>query len=309
MKVKYICIALSLLCSSFVLTGCSDDDLSSTSVFPKTSEETKGAFDQWLHKNYLEPYNISFNYRYNDKLSNRQYNVVPADSAKSLALAKLIKHIWLDTYTEALGSNFLKTYSPRIMQLIGSYQYKSDGSQVLGTAEGGLQILLFGVNALDIDNPRVNVDNPYEAHDVLPADLNYWFFHTMHHEFCHILTQQKNYPTDFQKVSEGTYHSQDWINIKDKDAAKQGFVTGYGSSEYNEDFAEIYSTYITSSETGWQTIINQAGPEGAAILNSKLNIMRSYFKESWGIDLDALRKIIIRRSGEAGTLKLRSLDD
>ncbi|WP_306303692.1 zinc-binding metallopeptidase [Prevotella dentasini] len=257
MNIKYICIALSLACSSFVFTGCSEDDLNSTSVFPKENTEgaAKSAFDNWLDKNYLQPYNITFNYRYNDKLTNRGYDVIPADYEKSIALAKLVKQVWLDVYTEAMGPEFLKTYAPRIMQLIGSYEFNADGSQVLGTAEGGLQIMLFGVNALDIDNPRINKDDPYESHDVLPADLNYWFFHTMHHEFCHILTQQKSYPLEFQQISAGTYHSQDWVNVKDKDAAKQGFVTGYGSGEYNEDFAEIYSTYITLSADGWNAIL------------------------------------------------------
>ena len=123
---------------------------------------------------------------------------------------------------------------------------------MLGTAEGGLKVMLYGVNELDIDNPRINTSNPYESHQVKPIDMNYWFFHTMHHEFCHILTQLKNYPTDFQEVSAGKYHTGDWINVDDADAPLEGFVTGYASSEYNEDFAEIYATYITSSDKSWQ---------------------------------------------------------
>ena len=51
--------------------------------------------------------------------------------------------------------------------------------------------------------------------------MNYWFFHTMHHEFCHILTQQKNYSTDYQTITGGSYHSQDWSNLKDTAVAKE----------------------------------------------------------------------------------------
>ena len=77
------------------------------------------------------------------------------------------------------------------MQLIGSNEYSANQSIILGTAEGGLKIMLYGVNRLDIDNPSINVENPYADRSEVPIDMNYWFFHTMHHEFCHILTQQK----------------------------------------------------------------------------------------------------------------------
>ena len=78
----------------------------------------------------------------------------------------------------------------------------------------------------------------------------------MHHEFCHILTQKKEYSTDYRDVSAGSYHAADWINVEDADAPMEGFVTGYASGEYNEDFAEMYSTYVTSSPEAWQEILN-----------------------------------------------------
>lgn len=310
---KYISLTL-LLAATLTFIGCSEDDLSSTSVVnigngtteeedPETSD-----FDAWLDENYTKVYNIRFQYRYNDKETNQVYNVIPAAYDKSKAIAMLVKHIWLETYAEAVGTEFIKTYSPRVIQLIGSNEYSSNGEIVLGTAEGGLKIMLYGVNRIDIDNPRVNIDNPYESKNTVPLDLNYWFFHTMHHEFCHILTQTKNYTTDFQTISAGKYHASDWINVKDADAAKEGFVTGYASGEYNEDFAEVYANYVTLSDTGWNMIINQAGPEGAAIINEKLSIVKEYFMNSWGIDIDQLRKIILQRSAEAPTLDLRNLN-
>ncbi len=110
----------------FVLTGCSDDDLSSTSVFAGDTIKANGEFDKWLTKNYLETYNIDFQYRYNDKLTDQVYNVIPADVEKSKALAILVKHMWLDAYSEVFdsiykredpatyyegkGRNFLKNY-------------------------------------------------------------------------------------------------------------------------------------------------------------------------------------------------------
>lgn len=308
----------------FVFTSCdSDDDLSSTSVFAGDTIKTQNEFDKWIVKNYLTPYNIDFQYRYNDKLTDQTYNVIPADYDKSVALAILVKHMWLDAYSEAFenvykkdaatyyegkGMNFLRTYSFRQMQLIGSNEYFSNGSIIQGSAEGGLKIMLYGVNRLDIDNPRINVEDPYEDREEMPIDMNYWFFHTMHHEFCHILTQKKSYSTDYQTITAGSYHSQDWVNLKDSAVQKEGFVTAYGSSEYNEDFAEVYATYVTMTPDAWQMILNKAGKEGAALLESKLSLVRSYFSESWGLDIDEMRDIVLRRSSEALLLNLRDLE-
>ena len=129
----------------------------------------------------------------------------------------------------------------------------------------------------------------------------------MHHEFCHILTQKKEYDPLFRTISASSYHATDWINLEDKKVAKEGFVTSYAASEYNEDFAEIYATYITNTPEGWQLILNQAGENGTAILNKKLELMKTYFKDNWDLDMDELRDIVLRRSAESVTLDLRTL--
>jgi len=306
MKLRTISILL-LATVTLALTSCGEDDLNATSVFEDVTTAEKNEFDQWLEENYRQVYNIDFKYRYNDKESDLSYNVIPAEYDKAKALAILVKYMWLEAYSEAVSPEFMKTYTPRIIQLTGSYKWNSNGSQVLGTAEGGLKIMFYGVNELDIDNPRINTTNPYESRQVKPIDMNYWFFHTMHHEFCHILTQTKDYDTAFRSISAATYHATDWINLDDKKVAKEGFVTAYASSEYNEDFAEIYATYITNSEEGWQKIIDAAGTEGAAILNQKLDMMKDYFSANWNIDLDEMRSIIMRRSADVPTLNLHDL--
>lgn len=311
MKIKFLS-AVAIGLASLAFTSCSEETLSDTSVIPDGSfgqtAENDSEFDKWIKDNYTTPYNIRLQYRYLDKETDLTYNVVPAKIPQSKALAKLVKHIWIGTYEEAIGQDFIKTYTPRVIQLIGSYEWNSNGSQVMGTAEGGLKIMLYGVNYLDINNPRINSDNPYESKSSIPLDLNYWFFHTMHHEFCHILTQTKEYPTDFRTISAGKYHATDWINVKDEDAPKEGFVTGYASGEYNEDFAEVYANYVTLSDAGWQKILDKADDEGKAIINQKLAMVKEYFMNSWGVDLDNLRTIVLRRSQEAVKMDLHTLD-
>lgn len=353
MKMKYFNIA-ALLFGAMLFAACDNEDLSSTSVLTDSAFSTGTSdspeFDAWILENYTNPYNIRFNYRYIDKETIQSYNVVPAETTRAIALAKLVKHMWMEVYTEAVSEEFLKTYTPRTFQLIGSYQYDTNGGVVMGTAEGGVKVYLFGVNSLDIDNPRINSDDPYASKYTTPYDLNYWFFHTMHHEFCHILTQTKEYDTDFRTISTN-YHSSDWINVDDEDAAQEGFVTGYASGEYNEDFAEIYSTYITMSETGWNKILDNAvvytysytnasgtistkeyvgtpssselaqmkakysdfalsntDSSGRTTILSKLAIVRSYFQDTWGIDIDLMREIVLRRAAEVPTMDLRTLD-
>ena len=315
MKIRNIGIAL-LFATGLTLTSCNKDDLESKSIFTDDLESAASLsdFDKWLNVNYREAYNIELKYRYIDNESDRYYNVIPAEYEKAKALAILVKHMWLDTYSEVMGKDFLRTYAPRIIQLTGSYKYQQNesgesGGVVMGTAEGGIKVMLYGINSMDIDNPYINIDDPYSSDkwSTTVFDMNHWFFHTMHHEFCHIMTQKKEYDTEFRAISAADYHATDWVNVNDIDAAKEGFVTGYASGEYNEDFAEIYATYVTMTPEAWQKIIDNAGEDGAAIIEKKLNILRNYFKNSWQLDIDYLRSVVLRRSNEVYTLDLRTL--
>ena len=101
-------------------SSCDNEDLNSTSVFDSAVIPDKNEFDVWLDKNYREVYNIDFKYRYSDKESDLSYNVIPAEKEKSIALAILVKHIWLEAYSEAVSPEFMKTYVPRIIQLTGA---------------------------------------------------------------------------------------------------------------------------------------------------------------------------------------------
>ncbi|MBO6255013.1 MAG: hypothetical protein J6O49_15435, partial [Bacteroidaceae bacterium] len=227
MKFKNI---LYLLMAAGFMTACgTDNDVDSSYSAFDTEIPTRSVFDNWLLENYTKPYNINFIYRYNDKETDNAYNVIPADLEKSKALAVMIKHVWLDAYAEAVGESFIMTYSPRVYQLIGSAEYSSGGSNemVLGTAEGGLKVTVFRVNSITPDNPWIDQDSYFPNTTASnPMDLNYWFFHTMHHEFCHILTQQKNYSTEFQTISTSDYQTTNWVNVDDEEAPSMGFTSG-----------------------------------------------------------------------------------
>ena len=282
-----------LFAASIVLGACNEDKLDSHSIFNTESPE-RNAFDTWLLLNYIIPYNIQFNYKYIDKESDNTYNLIPAEYDKCVAMAKLTKYLWIDSYNELLGETFIKTYCPRMIQLIGSKAYNSQGSVVLGTAEGGLKITLYNVNELDFNNPNIDF-------------LNTWFFKTMHHEFAHILHQTKNYSTDFNLISTD-YQGPSWLNLEsDEIANTMGFITRYASFSPDEDFVEIISNYITHDADYWENVLNNGGALGKIKLQKKFDIVRKYLKDSWGIDIDKLRDIVQRRSGSLSEVDLENL--
>lgn len=282
-----------LFAASIVLGACSEDKLDSHSIFDTESPE-RNAFDTWLLLNYVVPYNIQFNYKYIDKESDNTYNLIPAEYDKCVAMAKLTKYLWIDSYNELLGETFIKTYCPRMIQLIGSKAYNSQGSVVLGTAEGDLKITLYNVNELNANSPDIDF-------------LNTWFFKTMHHEFAHILHQTKNYSTDFNLISTD-YQGPSWLNLESDEVANtMGFITRYASFSPDEDFVEIISNYITHDAGYWENVLNNGGALGKIKLQKKFDIVRKYLKDSWSIDIDKLRDIVQRRSGSLSEVDLENL--
>ena len=282
-----------LFAASIVLGACSEDKLDSHSIFNTESPE-RDAFDTWLLLNYVVPYNIQFNYKYIDKESDNTYNLIPAEYDKCVAMAKLTKYLWIDSYNELLGEAFIKTYCPRMIQLIGSKAYNSQGSVVLGTAEGGLKITLYNVNELNANSPDIDF-------------LNTWFFKTMHHEFAHILHQTKNYSTDFNLISTD-YQGPSWLNLESDEVANtMGFITRYASFSPDEDFVEIISNYITHDAGYWENVLNNGGALGRIKLEKKFDIVRKYLKDSWSINIDKLRDIVQRRSGSLSEVDLENL--
>ena len=319
------------------MASCSEDSLDEKSIFPDPTTSNSTAFDKWLEVNYQQPYNIQLKYRFEFKESDETKNLAPARYDKSVALAKLTKYLWLESYEELKGRDFIRQYCPKILHFIGSYGYNSGGSVTLGVAEGGMKISLYNVNNIDYNNPDIEF-------------LNYWFFKTMHHEFAHILHQTKPYPTDFNEVSAANYQSESWVNLEENQWLALGFITDYASRETQEDFVEIIANYITHDQEWWDEQLDLAvkytykgkTSAGAAIeksfygteptaaeikaasiakvestdidrsgrgyLETKLDIVRDWLKASWDIDLDALRDIVQRRSANVKMLDLQTLN-
>lgn len=289
---KYIFSILTASLFALGFTACSEDDLDSKSVITDSQRE-ENEFDRWIMENYVTPYNIDFKYRMEDIESDMNYYLAPADYNKSIQIAKLMKHLCLEAYDEITGSkDFIRTYYPKMIHLVGSAAYRNNGTMVLGTAEGGLKITMYYINQLQLD----------------PEYLNHYYFKTMHHEFAHILHQTKPYSTDFDMISSTDYVLDSWSSAYDDDTClEDGFISAYAASEPTEDFVELISIYVTNSSAVWNAKIQAAGATGGAIIQQKFDIVYKYMKDTWGIDLDELREIIQRRQSELSTLDLDNL--
>lgn len=288
-------IGIFIALATLSLWSCSEDDLDPNSIFGGTETgKVPNEFDTWLLENYTTPYNIEFKYRFEDMETDDTYNLVAADYDRSIALAKFTKYLWLESYEELLGPDFIRTYCPRLLFLVGSPAYNTDGSVVLGTAEGGLKITLYNVNSISLTS--INVEQ-----------LNYWYFKTMHHEFAHILHQTKNYPTEFNEITPSGYQPTGWVNVSEQDALDMGFVSPYASSETQEDFVEIIAIYVTHTAEYWDNLVGSASAEGQGYINQKLEIVKDYMTTTWGIDLDELRDIVQRRSQEVAQWDVNDL--
>lgn len=295
MKKNLIYLLFSVMLFSAALTACSEDDLSTTSVVrPTLTEETE--LDRWLDRNYIKPYNIQVKYRFEDIESSMGYYLTPASYEQSIAMAKLMRHMCLEAYDEITGSTeFIKSYFPKILFLVGSYAYKTNGSVVLGTAESGAKITLY------------NLDN------LVPTAVNAKtaYFKTIHHEFGHILNQTKPYPTDFTEIS-GTDYVQDQcfeIYKTTESALQDGFISPYASKADGEDFVELISLYVNRTAEEWEEMLTTAGDTGRSKIEAKFEIVYNYMNNSWDIDLNKLREIVLRRAAEAPLLDFDSLDD
>ncbi len=290
---KKIFIYFLMLFFVGVFVACEEDELNSTSIFDDSLETEKNELDIWLDKNYLDPYNIDFKYRMEDIESSMSNNLVPIKYDLAIQMARIVKHVWFEAYDEIAGVNFTRSYAPKIIHLVGSQQWNPNGTITLGYAEGGLKVTLVGGNWLQPTNISY---------------MNEMYFKTMHHEFAHILHQTKNYPIEYNSLSEGHYSPSGWNNRNNmSDYAPYGYVTAYGSSQPGEDIAEVTACLLTWTQDQWDELEKGAGEDGWKIIQQKISIVKNYMKESYNVDMDKLRTAIDRRCTELQTMDLTEL--
>lgn len=268
------------------LVSCQEEALNPNSVIT-VQTVPQNDFDKWLTANFVNPYNIEFKYRFEMNESDMNYYTVPSAYEDAIIMAHLVKYLCIDTYDEVAGITFTRSYFPKMFFLIGEWEYRNNGTFILGTAEGGKKILLSGTNYLK-DVIAMGAD-----------ELNYYYIKTIHHEFTHILNQNKNFPTDFGQITGSGYVADSWSEEPfDSEYLQNGFISAYAQHSDTEDFAEMLSIFVTNPQEYWDSQLAAAGKDAAALITQKFDIVREYMQTKFDIDIYKLRATILRRQND-----------
>ncbi|MGH2647749.1 MAG: substrate import-associated zinc metallohydrolase lipoprotein [Ginsengibacter sp.] len=253
---------------------------------------TPGAIDNWIYDSLTVPYNIAVEYKWDQGQLQDDFNkdLVPPEEEKVIPLLSAINQAWIYPYVTEAGLMFFKNISPKFFILVGSPAYEQ-GALKLGTAEGGRKVTLYDVNDF-----RIKGMPGYVLSD---TDNVKQVFHTIHHEFAHILDQNIKVPIEFSESSASSYTS-DWLNVTPDDAKNEGFISQYAISQAREDWAEMVSLMLVEGQSWFDQYVNSINYTGttangttAAVAQARLRqkeaVVVSYFQQSWNIDFRNLQ--------------------
>ncbi|MDR0907251.1 MAG: putative zinc-binding metallopeptidase [Rikenellaceae bacterium] len=281
-------VALSVSCK---------EELAPESIFVDPVSK-KTDFDLWLDRHYVEPYNIRFEYRLPDRETHFNYWVTPPPVAKAVEVAKVIEYTTLEALVELMSHNekiadpsvFAKTYFPKVLYLVGSYEIDFDGTVVLGSAENGLQINILGVTNFD----RTKGDGGIAG--------------LLLHEFTHILDGQHPVTGEYRAIGAGDYVGDTYTSADDTYLQK-GFLSNYARSSPAEDIAVTCAALIGESDAWWNSRLQAAGEEGRTKLENKRTILKAWLRESYGVDWELWHTIYTRRLGSLENIDWDTLED
>lgn len=226
--------------------------------------------DEYLYLNFTAPYNIEVKYKWDPYEVNFNRTLVPPDEGRVVPVMETVKAVWMAPYERVAGPAFLRTYQLLKYVLVGSADYQSNGTIILGLAEGGNQITLFVVNDFErTDRPEV-----------------IRMMHTIHHEFAHILHQTIDYPQAWRGLSTEWYTAT-WFNTTDGQANTQGLVTAYAKAAEREDFVETVAYLLVEGQEAYDALV-AANPSKALVFRQKEALVVEYYA-TLGVDFRALQ--------------------
>jgi hypothetical protein len=243
--------------------------------------------DQYIQQNFTDKFGIAVRYKFVDRYVDQNKRVTPPKLNIVQPMLDFLTELWIEPFTDvANGTRFFKAHVPAEIILIGSTMYNADGTVTLGTADAGARITLTEVNFVNVDNED-------------------WVFRqlgTIYHEFAHIIHQRYNLPPNWQEISPQGYTSLgSWFNLSEEEALRRGFVSPYGTSTFNEDFAEVvafllfrpdFYTRFLQDEPNCNAVDCAARNEGRARLRRKYNAILEHYEQNTGVDLLKVREII-----------------
>ncbi|WP_269235799.1 substrate import-associated zinc metallohydrolase lipoprotein [Flavobacterium flavigenum] len=270
--INYNKIAM-LIMVSMTIISCAHDDQPGDSQLDYT-QPIRTDLDNWIASTYLNPYNINVQYKWNQNTVDNSRYLFPPTINKVQPALEIVETIWLKSYSEIGGADFVKKIAPREIVLVGGVNLNSVGTRTLGIAEGGQRVTLFETDYIDRSD-RANVSE---------------FIHTIQHEYIHILNQHKPFDEkSWSALTPGGYTA-DWYNFSIPVSNEIGFITSYARSNINEDFAETASMMLIYSKAEYAAFLAGIKSQTAlAALKAKEALVVKYFKEAYNMDFYALR--------------------
>ena len=284
---KYLKSFLLLVIIAGAVISCNKKEKLDTDITGLGGDSwVSSSIDKWLYDSVVKPYNIEMKYKWDQSEFDMSLILVPPVETAIIPVTQDVISMWIAPYNQTAGdTTFMKLNTPKQIMLSGSIALQSNGNAVAGLAEGGLKILLFGINSYSRkDSGRV-------------ADMA----HLIHHEYTHILNQKKNYPIAFNQVTPDGYTG-NWSALPDDDNPwTHGFVTNYARKEPGEDIAELVSTMLVMGRTrydytlyhpfpGYPDSLNN--PDGIRFLRAKEKIVVDYYKEAYNLDFYTLQTLV-----------------
>lgn len=273
MKLKNYIKTTLLLSLMFILNSCSNEDKLTDSQLDTTKPELT-ALDSWIETNYVNPYNIEVLYRWNQNVVDNNRFLYPPLQSKVQPVLEIIQKIWLESYSEVGGPDFVKKIAPREFVLVGGINLNTTGTITLGLAEAGQRITLFETDNVD-KTDRENVQR---------------FVATIQHEYIHILNQTHPFNEQaFGKITPSGYTT-NWYATSIETAREEGFITDYARASVVEDFAEMASIMLTYSKADYQAILDSiVSDEAYFAIKDKEALVVKYFKDAFDINFYELR--------------------
>ena len=324
--------SLWLLAGLFIaLSGCRqvDDDISSVSVVKPAYRRT--AMDEYIEREITAPYDLQIYYRYTESEIGRNWVTVPANEENSLQFVNVLKYLFLDPYTEVMGVDFVRRFTPKALVLTGELAYNPppSNSNTRASTINGVKIVFMNINNFNfpsLDKYYQTLSTMKEKLKTDPStqeDYDNWekwltnqnieylkrlkdvYLRTMYHEAAHTFHQRVEPTTDFDKITSLDYRQADWISgwkNEKKNSIEYGFITNYASQEPHEDFAELFANYVIFSADEWEKQLVKADVipagrtrSGRSIIEEKIKIIKDYMLNTWGLDMDKLREQVQKR--------------
>jgi len=269
-------IQLTFLLLLFLQSSCrkTDSNLDVDLRDYNSDDFVHGELDKWLETNLTNPYNIEVVYRFDRAMGDVAKNISPPNVDRVKPTAEMVLNGFLKVYEKVAGPTFIKKQTPKQFVFFGSTVYNTNGTETLGTADGGRRVILYNLNTLN-ENDSENIKRRLR---------------TIHHEFTHILNQNFEIPPGFEKITVADYTA-DWSAATNTELMAQqlGFISRYARDQYTEDFAETVAHLLIEGQLYYDRYANAAGATAKVKLKQKEAIVVDYFKQFFNIDFRQLQ--------------------